>query len=150
MRWIKGFRSSPPEVFLGKGVLETCSKFTGEHPCWSVIFSKFTGEHPCRSVISITLLCNFIDITLRHGCSPVNLLNIFRTHFYKNNSRGLPLGFLREQYLWNFQSPWRNIKNQPPEVFCKNRCSQKFLKIHRKARVSDSDTGVFLWVLWSF
>ena len=26
-------RSSPPEVFLGKDVLEIWSKFTGEHPC---------------------------------------------------------------------------------------------------------------------
>ena len=25
-------RSSTPEVFLGKGVLRICSKFTGEHP----------------------------------------------------------------------------------------------------------------------
>ena len=25
-------RSSHPEVFLGKGILKTCSKFTGEHP----------------------------------------------------------------------------------------------------------------------
>ena len=33
------------------------------------ICSKFTGEHPCRSVI---------EITLRHGCSPVNLLHNFR------------------------------------------------------------------------
>ena len=31
------FRSSHPEVFLGKGVLQICSKFTGEHPCQSVI-----------------------------------------------------------------------------------------------------------------
>ena len=29
------YRSSPTEVFLGKGVLKMCSKFTGEHPCWS-------------------------------------------------------------------------------------------------------------------
>ena len=28
-------RSSHPEVFLGKGVLKKCSKFTGEHPCQS-------------------------------------------------------------------------------------------------------------------
>ena len=28
-------RSSRPEVFLGKGVLKICSKFTGEHPCRS-------------------------------------------------------------------------------------------------------------------
>ena len=39
------------------------------------IRSKFTGDHPCRSVISIKLL---IEIILRHMCSPVNLLNIFR------------------------------------------------------------------------
>ena len=26
-------RNSPPEVFFEKGVLKTCSKFTGEHPC---------------------------------------------------------------------------------------------------------------------
>ena len=29
------FRSSHPEVFLEKGVLKRCSKFTGEHPCRS-------------------------------------------------------------------------------------------------------------------
>ena len=63
-------RSSPAEVFLGKGVLKICSKFT-----W---------EHPCRSVISIKLQSNFIEITLRHGCSLVNLIHIFRTTFYKN------------------------------------------------------------------
>ena len=48
------------------------------------IRSKFTGEHPCRSVISIKLLCNFIEIALRHGCSPLNLQHIFRTPFCRN------------------------------------------------------------------
>ena len=43
-------RSSRPEVFLGKGVLKICR--------------KFTGEHPCRSVISIKLLCSFIALQL--------------------------------------------------------------------------------------
>ena len=33
-------RSSPPEVFLGKGVLKICSKFTGEHPCQNAISIK--------------------------------------------------------------------------------------------------------------
>ena len=37
------------------------------------------------------LLCNFIEITLWHGCSPVNLLRIFRTPFYKNTSGWLLL-----------------------------------------------------------
>ena len=31
------FRSSPPEVFLGEGVLKICSKFAGEHPCRRMI-----------------------------------------------------------------------------------------------------------------
>ena len=34
------FRSSPPEVFLGRGTLKICNKFTGEHPCWSAISIK--------------------------------------------------------------------------------------------------------------
>ena len=34
---------------------------------------------------------NFIEITLRHGCSPVNLLQISRTPFPKNTSGRLLL-----------------------------------------------------------
>ena len=37
----------------------------------------------CRSVISIKLLSNLIEITLWHGCFPVNLLHVFRTPFLK-------------------------------------------------------------------
>ena len=70
-------RSSRPEVFLGKGILKIYSKFTGEHPYWSVI--------------SIKLQSNFIEITLWHGCSPVNYLHIFRTPFLKNISGWLLL-----------------------------------------------------------
>ena len=61
------YRSSPPEVFLGKCVLKICSKYA-----W---------EHPCRSMISVKLLCNFTEITLLHGCSSVNLLHIFQNTF---------------------------------------------------------------------
>ena len=78
------FRSSHPEVFLGKAVLK--------------ITSKFTGEHPCRSAISIKLQSNFIEITLRHECSLVNLLHIFRTAFPKNTSEQLVLVFVKDLY----------------------------------------------------
>ena len=54
---------------------------------------------PCRSVISIKLFCNFIEITLQHGSSPVNLLHIFRTPFPKNISGGL---LLKTQ--WNYRT----------------------------------------------
>ena len=64
-------------MFLGKGALKICS--------------KFTGEHPCRSAISIKLQSNFIEIAFRHECSPVNFLHIFRTSFPKNSSGRLLL-----------------------------------------------------------
>ena len=67
MSLFDSYRSSHPEVFLVKGVLKICHKFKGEHPC------------------------NFIEIALRHGCSPVNLRHIFRTPFSKNTSRWLLL-----------------------------------------------------------
>ena len=47
-----------------------------------------------RKVSQISLnseAANFIEIALRHGCSPVNLLHIFRTPFPKNTSGGLLL-----------------------------------------------------------
>ena len=73
------FQSSQPEVFLGKGVLKICS--------------RFTGEHSCRITISINLQSSFIEITLRRGCFPVNLLHIFGTPFPKNTSGWLHLYF---------------------------------------------------------
>ena len=48
-------RRSYPLVLLRKAVMKICSKFTGEHPCRSVICEKVKSE-----------------ITLRHECSPVN------------------------------------------------------------------------------
>ena len=73
LQWRDSFRSSLSEVFLEKAVLKICS--------------KFTGEHPCRSVISIKLQSNLIEITLRHECSAVNLPHVFRTLFTKNGKR---------------------------------------------------------------
>ena len=78
------YRSSHPEVFLRKGVLKICG--------------KVTEEHPCQSVISIKFQSNFIKIAFRHGCSPVNLVNISRTLFPKNTSGGLLLRLLLVQY----------------------------------------------------
>ena len=34
------FKGSLPQVLFGKSVLKICSKFTGEHPCGSVISIK--------------------------------------------------------------------------------------------------------------
>ena len=71
----RNFRSSHPEVFLRKVVLKICSKFIGESTRAECDFNKVAlGE-----------------ITLRHRCSPVNLLHIFRITFPKNTSGRLLL-----------------------------------------------------------
>ena len=38
---------------------------------------------------------NFIEITIRDGCSPLNLLHIFRTPFPKNTSGGMLLKVIK-------------------------------------------------------
>ena len=80
------FRSSDPKVFLWKGVLKICY--------------KFTGEHPCRSGILIKLQSTFTEITLRHGCSPVKLLHISRTPFPRNVSGCLLLSLRSSREVW--------------------------------------------------
>ena len=56
-------RSSRSEVLLRKGVLKTCNKFTGEHPCRSVISIKLlwvaafvhrSSEYSFTSIYSCT------------------------------------------------------------------------------------------------
>ena len=54
-------------MLLGKGVLKISSKYTGEQPCQSAISIKLQGN----------FIRNFIEITLWHERSPVNLLHIF-------------------------------------------------------------------------
>ena len=76
-------------VFLGKGVLKICS--------------KFTEEHLRRNAVSVKLQSNLIEITLRLGCSPINLLHIFRTPFLKNTSVRLLL-MIKTAHLENIIS----------------------------------------------
>ena len=96
------YRSNHPKVLLRKGVLK--------------IYSKFILEHPYRSAISIKLFCSFIEIALRHGCSPANLLHTFRTPFHKNTYGWLLLSYnfisfvgssnlRRLWFLWRRYSP---------------------------------------------
>ena len=78
-------RSSPPTVFLGKGVLKIWSRRTPMPKCdFNKVFNKVD--------------CNFIEIALRYGFSPVNLLRIFRTPFPMNTSEGLLLMLVLEYW----------------------------------------------------
>ena len=50
--------SSRPEVFLVKSVLKICSKYTGEHPCRSVISIKLQSSC-CFAQFIIKVLIGF-------------------------------------------------------------------------------------------
>ena len=57
------YRSSPPEVFLQKGVLEICSKFTGEHSCRSVVLRTLrtpTEYCFCKYIQTSSPSCNLV------------------------------------------------------------------------------------------
>ena len=71
--------SRSAEVLLGEGVLKVCTGFV-----W---------ECPCRGAILVKLQSNFIEITLRHGCSPVGLLCVFGVPFFESTSARLLLLF---------------------------------------------------------
>ena len=103
---VKTNRSSRPEMFCEKGILKICS--------------KFTGEHPCRNAISIKLLCNFIEIALWHGCSPVNLPHIFRITFLKNTAGRLLLKEIKvESDLPNYATRLKNATGVDTSKFTK-------------------------------
>ena len=114
-------------MFLRIGVLEICR--------------KFTREHPCRSVISIKLQSNIIEITLPHGCSPVNLLHIFRTPFPRNTSGWLLLIRRTTLYLSqihkNCKSQWQNdLISVKVDFNCHNKSSYKSYRIFLNFLVS--------------
>ena len=66
------YRSSRPEVFCKKCVLENSAKFTELHLCQSLFFNKVAGLRPA------TLLKK----RLWDRCFPVNFVKFLRTPFY--------------------------------------------------------------------
>ena len=87
-------RSSRPEVFLRKGALKICS--------------KFTGEHPCRSALSKKLLC-FCNMCIEIACFPgcvvinfeINLIFLIKPFFYmtKKSRQNLNISWDRKELL---------------------------------------------------
>ena len=78
-------KSSCPEMFLGKGVKNWCEKL-----------QQIYRRTPIPKCDFNKAASNFIEITLRHGCSPINLLHIFRTSFPKSASGRLLLKVLTD------------------------------------------------------
>ena len=73
------YRSSYPEVFLRKGVLKICS--------------KFTGEHPYRSAISIKLQSNFVYSDSRSTSSKGSSLHVISIRIVSSCLHELPATF---------------------------------------------------------
>ena len=62
------------------------------------MFWKYAANLQENTHAGVRALCNFIEIKLRHGCSPVHLLHIFKTSFPENTSELL----LLELYAYCF------------------------------------------------
>ena len=97
-------------------------------------------------MIPINLLFNYTEITVWHGCSPVNLLHIFRKTFYKKTSGRLLLNFRVKTHSLYFI-------NSRSEVFYKKNVLKSFTKFTGKRQSlqlyekTDLGTSVFLWIL---
>ena len=71
------------------------SNFRSSHP--DGVLKKRCSENMQqiyrRTLMPKCYFSNFFDIALRHGCSPVNLLHVFRTIFPRNTSGWLLVKF---------------------------------------------------------
>ena len=66
------------------------------------------------------MLCNFIEIALWHGCSPVNLPHIFRITFLKNTAGRLLLTEIKvESDLPNYATRLKNATGVDTSKFTK-------------------------------
>ena len=97
-RWeaLKVFPIHITRVHISIFRIENKNKDTGTMLTFKSPTPQNCQTHPSNSsavlpVLPLCCLCNFIEITLRHGCSPVNLLHIFRIPFLKNTSGQLLL-----------------------------------------------------------
>ena len=85
-------------------------------------------------MISIKLQSNFTEITLRHVCSPINLVHIFRTPFLRTTLGGciwsikivnMPIVIGSKRILFEIDA----VKNNIPLLISKGEMSKWGMKI---------------------
>ena len=92
-------------------------------------YSENMHQIYCRACHA--MLCNFFEVSLRHGCSPVNLLHIFRTPFYMSTYGG---SLLYKRQL---------ILESACQSCLKNSFSQNFGKFLRKTSILKSFVVIY-------
>ena len=102
------FRSSHPDVFCQKGVLENFSKFTGKHLHQSLFFNKVAGPRPA------TLLKK----RLWHKCFPASLTKVFKNVF---SYRTPPVA--ASEFQWTSDTRGLNL-NKSLNLMMSNQCIQ--------------------------
>ena len=90
---------------------------------WTSLMECFCENGEQLRAWATFLQSNFIEIPLRHGCSPVNFLHIFRTTFHKNTSGRLSCMFSPGQSC--NQKPFKHLKRK---IHCKIFVSEYFMK----------------------
>ena len=132
------YRSSPPELFLGKDVLKICSKFTGEHLCRSVKSNVGMGGF-------LQICCIFLEhLFLRtpmEGC-----FHKFDTLFFHSGKHMLKVNKTQQQehpYKWFCSHFFNNIfiqflsMNYSSIQFALNRQNHQMLEIWKHIEIQD-------------
>ena len=119
------FRSSPSEVFLGKGVLKVCSKLTGEHPC------RGTNK------MMVFLQSKFLQACYSSGPHIMSVLKLVHTSQGSHEKVIYTNFFLMPTTLTKFEScsTWQNLRYQVWFLFCVSSVS----RLHDSR---DNDLGV--------
>ena len=146
--WLVTYRSSHRRFSIKKCVIRNFKKFTEKYLCQSLFLNKGVGLRPA------TLLKK----RLQYRCFPVKFVKFLKHFFYRTPlvaasvliqviQKTVQLLTLRLSQLTLFskEQAQTGIRlKQPLEVFCKKKCSQKIIKIHRKTPVPESFFAKFL------
>ena len=95
---LKFYWNSTSTYFLSKIRSESCFLFHRFY-CFRVNLHSILAWMSRKSLLETGAIS---EVTLRHGCSPVNFLYIFRTPFYRNTSGRLIPQFLHYSRKFEF------------------------------------------------
>ena len=130
MSLVKKYRNCPPQCRKNcKSPLDLLST-NQKQSSFLVVYHKICTEQPSRGVLrkscsenmqqiyrrtpmpkcDFNKVSNFIEIALPHGCSPVNLLHVFRRAFSRNTS-GRPFLLLGHHFFLLFVTNQSSRKN---------------------------------------